>query len=111
MNDAILHIGPCPAEEHAVQVGDVDYARRAKIQSRAFVEAIRRTVGREPEYARLCVTSQPHDFGSYYEVVVRFDPNDREATEYAYRVEAKAPTTWEEAGMKPPRLGKGRKID
>jgi hypothetical protein len=111
MDDDILYVGPCPAEEDAVQIGEPDYAQRAKTQCRAFIEAIRKTLGQEPEGARLSVASQPHDFGSYYEVVVRFDPEDREAAEYAYRVEAKAPTTWTDAGMEPPDLSRGRRID
>lgn len=111
MDDEVLYVGPCPAEEEAVQIGEPDYPQRAKAQCRAFIDAIRKTLGSEPEGATLSVASQPHDFGSYYEVVARFDPKVREAAEYAYRVEAKAPTTWADAGMEPPNLSRGRKID
>lgn len=111
MDDEVLYIGPCPAEEDAVQIGEPDYPQRAKAQCRAFIEGIRKTLGHEPEGARLSVASQPHDFGSYYEVVARFDPDDPVAVEYAYHVDAKAPTTWADAGMEPPDLSRGRKID
>ena len=78
MDDDVLYIGPCPAEEDAVQIGEPDYPQRAKAQCRAFIEGIRKTLGHEPEGARLSVASQPHDFGSYYEVVVRFGESFRE---------------------------------
>jgi DUF1365 family protein len=98
----IIWLGSGPAEEDVAQVGDPDYARNAKAECKAYIEAIRKVCGREPEGARLTIKSQPHDFGVYYECAVVFDCDNREAAEYAARCEEKAPATWEEAGMAPP---------
>lgn len=108
MTDDIYWLGPAPAMEECIQVGSDDYARNAKTECRAFIEAIRKVCGHEPEGARLTVKSQPHDFGSYYEVAVIFDGNDQAAAEYAAKCDEKAPGTWEEAGMQPPVLSAGR---
>lgn len=105
MHEERIDLGCCPAEEDAVQVGTPDYARNAKAQCRAYVEAIRAVCGREPEGARLMVAANPHDFGTYYSVEVRYDPANKEAADYAFGCDAKAPTTWEEAGIEPPTSG------
>jgi hypothetical protein len=108
MNDTYW-LGAAPANEDCIQVGSPDYARDAKAECRAYIEAIRKVCGHEPEGARLTIKSQPHDYGSYYEVAIVFDGNNREAAEYASRVDEKAPTTWEQAGMQSPHAkAKGR---
>ena len=94
-----ISLGPAPAEEDPVQLGDDDYAPRARRECRRYIEAIRKACGDEPEGAQLRVVSCPHDFGNYLDVEVRFDGNNEAASEYAYRCEEKAPTTWEQAGM------------
>lgn len=40
--------------------------------------------------------SFPHDFGTYIEVVIFFDDDDREAANFAYKVENEAPFHWDE---------------
>lgn len=96
MKQDIYWIGPCPAEEEAVQIGDADYATTAKGQCRKYIEAIRQVCGPEPEGARLTIKSQPHDFGSYYEVAVVFDGENEAAAAYAAKCDEHAPTTWPE---------------
>src|SRR4051812_4045729 len=83
VQDDIIRLGPAPAEEDCAQVGSRDYTRNAKVECRASVEAIRKACGQEPEGARLTIKSQPHDFGSYYEVAVVFDGSNPAAAEYA----------------------------
>lgn len=109
MTEDVYWLGPCPAEEDAVQVGSPDYARNAKAQCRAYIDAIRAVCGHEPEGARLTIRAQQHDFGSYYEVAVAFDGNNQVAAEYAAKCDDSAPTTWEAAGMTAPDLGGARK--
>jgi hypothetical protein len=97
MRDYIT-IGPVPAEESCQQVGTPSYdPQAARAECRRFIEAILKVVGPEPEQANLHIKSNPHDFGTYLEVVCYFDVDDKEATEYAYRCESDAPTTWAEA--------------
>lgn len=93
----IVWLGPCPAEEDAVQVGDSDYATKAREQCRRYVEAIRAVCGPEPEGARLTIKSQQHEFGSYLECCVVFDGNNEAAAAYAAKCDDSAPTTWDAA--------------
>jgi hypothetical protein len=109
VNEDIIWIGAAPLNEDCAQVGSPDYARKAKIECKAFIEAIRKVCGKEPEGARLTTKPQPYDFGSHYEVAVIFDGNNKEAADYADKVDRPAPATWEEAGMQPPvQHGRGR---
>ena len=96
-----LSLGPAPAEEDPVQLGEADYASRAQRECRRYIEAIRKLCGEEPEGAQLRMTRHSHGFGQYYDVEVKFDGNNEAAAEYAYMVESKSPVTWEEAGMAP----------
>ena len=97
-----VDVGPCPSEESAVQIGRPDYHDAARAQCRAYVDAIRKVCGPEPDGARLKVTSNPHDFGSYLSVAVRYDADNDEAASYARKVDESCPRTWEEAGVPDP---------
>ena len=105
MGQDIYWLGPAPAEEDCVQVGDPDYARNAKGECKAYIDAIRKVCGHEPAGARLTIKSQAHDYGSYYEVAVVFDGSDEAAAAYAARCDEHAPTRWGDAGMEPPVRG------
>src|SRR4051812_20653404 len=102
MDEDVNWIGPVPAMEDCAQVGDPDYARDARVECRAFIEAIRKVCGREPEGARLAIMPQEHDAGTYYECAVIYDGDNEWAARYAAKVDSEAPTTWAAAGMKPP---------
>jgi hypothetical protein len=93
-----ISIGPTPAEESCQQVGTPSYSSQAaRAECQRFIEAIRKVVGEEPDGASLRIKSNPHDFGTYLDVVCYFESDDEEATRYAYRCESDAPSTWEEA--------------
>lgn len=98
----VYWLGPCPSEEDAVQVGSPDYATEARAQCKRYIEAIRKVCGPEPEGARLTIKSQPHDFGSYLEVAVVFDGNNKAAAEYASKCDEHSPRTWAEAEHQAP---------
>lgn len=97
-----VYLGPAPSEEDCAQVGRDDYEERARRECMAYIEAIRKVVGMEPEGARLRVARQAHDYGSYLEVVCEYDGNSPDAANYAARCDEQAPTTWEAAGMTTP---------
>lgn len=90
-----IDIGSTPTEEDCAQVGQPDYEKKARAECARFIQLIRQTLGEEPEGARLAVKSNPHDFGTYYEVVCYFEDSNEEATSYAYRCEAETPTKWD----------------
>jgi hypothetical protein len=87
-------IGPTPSAEDCAQVGQPDYRRKALAECERYIELIRATLGPEPEGTELAIKSFPHDFGTYYEVVIWFERDDAAAIAYAERCESEAPTTW-----------------
>jgi hypothetical protein len=87
-------LGQTPSAEDCAQVGQPDYRRKALEECQRFIELIRNTLGPEPEGAEFAIKSFPHDFGTYYEVVIWFEPDDAAAVAYAVRCEDDAPTTW-----------------
>jgi hypothetical protein len=91
-----VDIGPVPAEEDCAQVGTDNYRERAREECKRFIALIRSKLGLEPFGARLCIQWNPHDFGSYAEVVCKYNADDEVATAYAFRAENEAPTRWED---------------
>ena len=90
-----IDIGPSPAAEKCVQLGADDYHIHAREECKRFIEFIRKHKGQEPNGARLAIKSNPHDFGTYLEVVCYFDDEIPEAVEYAFACESDLPETWE----------------
>jgi hypothetical protein len=95
-----LHLGPTPAEEACEQVGPNYDPARARKECREFINQIRRQLGEEPEGAQLKITLNTHDFGTYRDVVVRYDVNDQKAREYAWRCENETPMEWDEVARR-----------
>ena len=97
-----ISIGSAPSDESCVQVNrEGDYHDAMRAECRRFLELIRKKLGEEPPGARLAVKSNPHDFGTYYDVVCYFDDEDEEARKYAYRCEAQSPGTWDDDHLTP----------
>lgn len=94
MSRDYVDIGSTPSGEDCAQVGSEDYERIGRAECQRFIECIRKVVGTEPPGASLAVRGNPHDFGTYYEVVCYYDDGDLPAMEYAYRCEAEAPEYW-----------------
>ncbi|SRR6266571_3917744 len=91
-----VDLGPTPAEESCQQVGTAAYDEgEARRESRIYLEQIRRVCGVEPLGARLVIKGFAHDFGTYHEVVCRFNDESETATAYAYRLEAESPQCWD----------------
>lgn len=95
-----LEIGSAPADEECCQVGSPDYDERGRIECNIFLSQLRRAYYSHfrkavPTGLRLHVKSNPHDFGTYYEVAASFNPRDTEALEAAYWFENNSPTKWD----------------
>lgn len=103
----VIWLGPAPAEEESAQIGENAYPERAIAECRQFVDAIKRKMGDPPSGAVLRIMSAPHELGAYYEVVVEFDTDNDEATRWAYRTDANAPTRWCDVGMSAPTIKDG----
>ena len=108
-----ISLGSAPCNEDCVQVNSQgDYHEAMKAECRRFLELIRKKLGPEPTGARLAITSSPHDFGTYYEVVCYFDDDNEEARGYAFRCEGHAPSTWHDDKPLPAVIeGKGKEHD
>jgi hypothetical protein len=97
-----LFIGPCPADEDCAQTGVTEGAERLnRAECAAYIEALRKVYGPEPENAYFHIKGQSHDFGRYYEVLIYFEDRDEAASAYAFKVESGL-ATWSEAEMEPP---------
>ena len=104
-----LSIGGAPCDEECAQTGITnDAARLNRLECRAFMVALERKLGAIPEGCELFIKSNPHDFGTYYEVWARYEANDQAAADYAFRCEGEGPATWQEVGMWPPVKYDGR---
>jgi hypothetical protein len=97
-----IPLGSAPADEDHAELSSPSYAVDAHKECRAYIQAIRRKLGPEPQGARLDVMAFPHESGTYYEVICRFDNAQQPAVAYALRCESRPPETWGEVGMRPP---------
>ena len=88
-----IEIGPTPSDETCAQVGSNRYSKVYRAECRAFINQIRRVCGPEPEGAALVITSNPHDFGTYHDVAVKYDCASEEGLAYALKVES-TPIHW-----------------
>jgi hypothetical protein len=91
-----FEIGPVPAEEECESLGPGYRPEKARVECRIFMRQLARQFGDPPPVAGFAITHNPHDFGTYLEVEVRFDTNDRAAVEYAFQVEDESPAEWDD---------------
>jgi len=99
MND-YMTTGPVPSCEDCAQLGAPDYYEKAKKECRAFRHQLVRVFGQPPSLARFVIKGFPHDLGTYYEVCVVYNPNDKTESDFAYKVVAETPENWDEEAEK-----------
>jgi hypothetical protein len=96
----ILDLSCVPVDEKCEQLG-VNYdPTKAIKECRAFIRQLRRQFGEEPFGAQLKITSNPHDFGTYHEVAVKFHDQFEEAVEYAFKLESELPEKWDDGALR-----------
>lgn len=97
MNDH-LDLGPVPCDEDCAQVGDPGYRERARVECSAYIEQLERTFPVPPAAAgkvEFVTRRHAHDFGTYFEVAIKFDNTSEAAVRYAYEVESSLPPYWD----------------
>ena len=100
-----LYLGPTPLEEDCAQVGQNGYRQQAEKELTAFVNQLYRQFTEAQEKNVLFkIRWEQHDFGTYGEVVVLYDEDDRDSVEYAFNTEINQPEFWDEEALK--ELGK-----
>ena len=102
-----LYLGSTPPEEACAQVGQPNYREQALKECRAYIRQLARHFGEPPPGTRFALSRETHDFGSYFEVVVWYDPEDETSREFALRVDDNLPArwdaqAWEELGLEAP---------
>lgn len=94
-----ITLGSAPADESCAQVGSADYETRAHAECQEWRRQLVRfyeSRGKQaPPDFRLVIKANPHDFGTYYEVNAKFSEDDEKSSEFAYWLEAHAPTEWD----------------
>jgi len=95
-----INIGSTPVEEDCAQVGQPDYPEQSRKECQVFKKQLLRKFGEPPMSTRLAIKEFPHDFGTYREVVVVYDDQDREGLEYALKLEGETPEKWDEEAKK-----------
>lgn len=94
-----LMLGSSPCNEDCAQTTDPDYVRKAHVECRRYAAQMRRHyatrhAGKECPLD-LRIKGNAHDFGTYYEVAVSFDPADRKQVTAAYWLEGNCPENWD----------------
>ena len=102
MSFEYLELGSSPSEEDCAQLGSSDYAYRAIAECKAYRNYLVRLFP-VPDSLQWDVTyilrPYPYEQESYYEVVIRYNPNNVEAVKFAFQVERKAPAHWDERSI------------
>lgn len=95
-----LEIGSVPYGEDCQQVGTPDYdPDKARKEVKAFHDQLYRAfpeLSAENSKTWLKIVSNYHEFGTYREVAVSFDPDDDDSIDLAYRIESNAPEFWDD---------------
>ena len=80
-------IGSGPYEETLAVVGDADFSERNLKECVVYAKQLARLFLEPPARSDLIVKSELQNFGVFWIVKIRFDPEDPEAVAYANRVE------------------------
>ena len=95
-----LELGPCPCDEDCEQLGANYDPARARMECRVLLDQMIRQLGDPPAGAYFKIRSNPHDFGTYYELAVYFDENEEQAVKYAFKAEREFPQHWDNEARK-----------
>ncbi len=91
-----LEIGSSPYGEDCAQVGSENYAVQSRKELKAYANQLIRQFGQPPQGASLIIKAFPHDFGTYHELVVKYNEDNEEAAHYAFKLEGDGPEFWDE---------------
>ena len=90
-----IELGSAPPEEECIQISDKgNYLSAMREECNRYKELLQRKFSDRPQGVYFAIKKFYHDFGSYLEVVVKFDDENEEQVNYAYHVENNLPGTW-----------------
>jgi hypothetical protein len=93
-----LDLSPTPVNEPCAMVEPTgDYMPRMRAECRAFVHQLERAFPQAIEAGcSFRVKSNPHEFGSYLEVQVRFDDDDEAPDRVGFHDRSRAARAWDD---------------
>lgn len=98
-----IYLGSSPAEEDCAQVGTEGYKTRAWAECRAYINQLYRILrakgypkGELPKDFFITTKNEQHDYGTYLEVVVLFNPDDDKSWDVAHLLEVELPGEWDQ---------------
>lgn len=91
-----IELGSAPPEESCIQVTNKEnYLPAMREECNRYKELLQQKFPNSPQGVIFAVKKFYHDFGSYLEVVVKYDDENEEQVNYAYHVEGSLPGKWE----------------
>ena len=101
MND-YLTLGSTPASETCVQVGHENYGKICRVECRVYRQQLERILAKEFNeiVVPLVTKSFPHDFGTYHEIAVLYDPNNKEQVKQSFWLDNNTPDEWDDEAKK-----------
>lgn len=92
-----LELSSAPYEEECVQVSSkIDYLQAQRAECYIFKRMLERQFP-PPQGAYFSVKPNQHDFGTYYEVVVKYE--NEEGENFAYDMEENIPAKWDDEAL------------
>lgn len=99
-----MELGAAPYEVEPAQVGQDDYSDKARKECSAFKKQLLRILKKKtetlPENFSLLVKGFSHDFGTYYEVVCKFNSNDEASWNLYEFLDENIPANWDDEALK-----------
>lgn len=95
-NFSTLELGPTPSGEPCAQIGRDDATELNLMEVAAFRDQCMRAFPNIPDDARYIKVRGSHDFGTYYELGIKYNEDDEAAVNYAFEVEANVPEYWDD---------------
>lgn len=96
-----LNLSPTPTDEDCAQVGSPDYIKQSRVELAAFREQLYRLL--KKQFPTVLVTivrvSHPHDFGTYHDLEVKYDPHDQESVGQAFWLDENLPENWDQEAL------------
>jgi hypothetical protein len=89
-----------PHDEKCAQTGNPNYHKMGRLEAVALKNQLMRMHGNPPGGAYFKITSNPHDFGTYFDLAVAYNEDDEDETDYMLKIESGIPDNWDEEALK-----------
>lgn len=93
-----LNLAPTPISEDCAQVGNDNYRKQSRIETTVFKQQLYRMLEAEFEVVEvtLLTVGHLHDFGTYHDVEVSYNPDSESSMNQAFWLEENLPEYWDD---------------